>query len=222
VVVTDDAARRVFDVSPLTYEEAVRRAMQRFATDSVETSWHGAFSSIGRNVEVDKLEDAEGMIKEVRRRSAKARPEAAFSVIKSLGGKNGWLYANTLWRLRGLMDLLIGGVGLRRGRRNQGEIRVGDAIDFFRVEEFEDNRLLRLRAEMKVPGRAWLQFVVSPIADEDAVMITQTAFFEPKGLWGFCYWYLLYPVHKVIFRGMIRELAQRAEAAGATQNGRQR
>jgi hypothetical protein len=143
-----------------------------------------------------------------------AGPERVFEQIERLGGQTGWLYANSLWRLRGLLDLIVGGVGMRLGRRHPRELRVGDALDFWRVEEIERPSLLRLRAEMRVPGRAWLQFEVSPSRGGGGAgaVLTQTAFFEPKGLPGLAYWYLLYPIHFAIFRGMLRALARQAGA----------
>ena len=113
--------------------------------------------------------------------------------------------------MRGIFDRLVGGVGFRRGRRDPNEVRVGDAVDFWRVETVEQDRLLRLRAEMKVPGDAWLQFEAKPHSDE-CTLLMQTAFFAPKGLSGFLYWYLLYPIHGLIFSGLIRHLACRARA----------
>jgi hypothetical protein len=143
-----------------------------------------------------------------------------FEQVERLGGQTGWLYANSLWRLRGLLDLIVGGVGMRLGRRDPRTLRVGDALDFWRVEEIERPSLLRLRAEMRVPGRAWLQFEVKALWTGAGVgaVLTQTAFFEPKGLPGLAYWYLLYPIHVAIFRGMLRALArQAAGSAGAGQ-----
>jgi hypothetical protein len=110
------------------------------------------------------------------------------------------------WRLRGVIDRLIGGAGLRRGRRHATELRVGDALDFWRVEAVEQNRMLRLRAEMKVPGRAWLQFEVDQL-DAGRTLLAQSAYFAPRGLFGFLYWYVLYPIHALIFSGMIRALS---------------
>src|SRR6185503_8517221 len=109
-------------------------------------------------------------------------------------------YANLLWRLRGLADRTVGGVGMRLGRRDPNRLRVGDALDFWRVEEIRRPAVLRLRAEMRVPGRAWLQYEVVP--EGSGSCLIQTAFFEPKGVPGLAYWYLLYPAHAVIFRGM--------------------
>ena len=122
---------------------------------------------------------------------------------------------NWAWEIRGWMDRLIGGVGLRRGRRDPDDLRVGDALDFWRVESLEENALLLLRAEMKVPGKAWLQFQIQPEGDE--CTLTQTAFFAPKGLLGFLYWYALYPIHKLIFSGMIDKVVERTEQTHISQ-----
>ena len=119
------------------------------------------------------------------------------------------MYMDWAWQLRGYIDRVFSGVGLRRGRRHPVEVRVGDALDFWRVELVENPRVLRLRAEMKVPGDAWLQFEVLPQEHEKSLLV-QTAFFAPKGRAGFLYWYLLYPVHSLVFSGMINKLAERS------------
>ena len=129
-----------------------------------------------------------------------------FGPVGRIGGDVGWYYGNSLWRLRGALDRLVGGPGLRRGRRDSEDLRPGDALDFWRVEAYEPDRLLRLRAEMKLPGRAWLQFEVEP--DNGGAVLTQTAVFDPVGLAGLIYWYALLPVHKIMFRGMLRNLAR--------------
>jgi len=132
----------------------------------------------------------------------------AFRPIARIGGETGWYYGNFWWRLRGVFDYLVGGVGLRRGRRDSEKIRVGESIDFWRVEAFEPNKRLRLFAEMKLPGRAWLEFQVQSQGSE--VEICQTANFDPLGVWGLLYWYLLYPLHALIFRGMLKGIANQA------------
>lgn len=211
VVVEDDTAARLFDVDPVGYDEAVGRALEREERGDVETIWHGAFSSSEEGSgDASSLEESEGMIRERRSRSVGASPGRVFREVCSLGGDRGWLYADVLWRLRGLLDWVVGGVGLRRGRRDPQRLRVGDALDFWRVEALEQDRLLRLRAEMKLPGRAWLQFEIEPEDDGGPTRLVQTAFFEPKGLAGLAYWYLLYPAHRVIFEGLIDALARRA------------
>jgi hypothetical protein len=118
---------------------------------------------------------------------------------------------NWAWELRGLADRLIGGVGVRRGRRDPDHLRVGDALDFWRVEALEPPHLLRLRAEMKVPGKAWLQFQVKPRGEGQSLLM-QTAFFAPKGLFGWLYWYGLYPIHGLIFNGLVDQIGRRAAA----------
>ncbi len=185
VVCHNDEARKIFPFEPLGYEEAVRLAFDRTQQGNLETIWSSAESSTQRIIIPASAEDV-------------------FKVVSSLGGKRGWLYANWIWRLRGFLDRLIGGVGMRRGRRDASSLRVGDAVDFWRVEAITPNHLLRLRAEMKLPGKAWLQFEVQDEPGTSQSRLIQSAFFEPKGLGGLLYWYLLYPIHKVIFSGLCR------------------
>ena len=138
-------------------------------------------------------------------------PEQAFAPIRRIGGRTGWYYGNWLWSLRGFLDLLIGGVGVRRSRRDPDNLRVGDPLDFWRVEVFEPNHRLRLQAEMKLPGRAWLEFEVSPC--EHGSTIRQTAIFDPLGLAGLLYWYGIYPLHQFVFAGMLRNVARASEGS---------
>jgi uncharacterized protein YndB with AHSA1/START domain len=151
------------------------------------------------------------LILERRQSLVAAPPEAVFRNFTRLGGATGWLYMDWAWQIRGAIDRLLGGVGLRRGRRDPQELRVGDAVDFWRVEAVEPGRLLRLRAEMKVPGRAWLEFRCEPRGESGSVL-SQTAFFAPRGLAGLAYWYALYPIHALIFRGLVKRIAGRSEA----------
>jgi hypothetical protein len=129
----------------------------------------------------------------------------AFAPIERIGGLTGWYYGNILWQIRGWMDLLIGGVGMRRGRRDREHLQAGDVLDCWRVEAFEPGRRLRLAAEMKMPGRAWLEFEVA--GEAGGSIIRQTAIFDPVGLWGLMYWYLVYPLHQLVFAGMLRGIA---------------
>jgi len=215
LTVHDDSARRLFDVQPISYEEAVRLALQRFATGTIETTWHDAVSSSVRDgLVLETLEKKEGMIQLRKQMMLRAAPSLVFQVIKTLGGETGWLYGHLLWQIRGFIDLIIGGVGLRRGRRNPKDVQVGDALDFWRVEAVEEDRLLRLFAEMKTPGNAWLQFDIKPVED-GYTRVRQTAYFEPKGLWGLIYWYSLYPIHQFMFKGMVRGLKHRIFAIEA-------
>ncbi|MBZ0293139.1 MAG: SDR family oxidoreductase [Anaerolineae bacterium] len=210
VVVQDDSARRIFpDITPMDYQTAVALALVKLNADEVETTWNDA---MGRSPsEIVFLTSEEGMITEYRKKEINARASDVFQIISSLGGANGWPSYNWAWQLRGLLDRLVGGSGLRRGRRHPHEIRVGDAVDFWRVEKVESNKMLRLRAEMKVPGRAWLQFEVQPLSDHRTQLI-QKAFFAPKGLFGHLYWYGLYPIHSFLFSSMIRTIGNQAEA----------
>ena len=140
--------------------------------------------------------------------SSELPKEKLFVPIKNIGGKNGWYYANWLWKIRGYLDVLFGGVGMRRSRSDDEDIRVGDIIDWWRVDEYRENEVLRLFSEMKLPGRAWLEFRVK---EEDGIStIEQTAIFDPVGLSGLLYWYILYPIHNIIFSGMVRNIVKKA------------
>ena len=211
VVVRSPLARTLFpDITLLEYRTAVALALDRLHSGEVETSWSDALVSSRGDAPPVELSTHEGMILERRQRHVAAPSPDVFRIFTGLGGNRGWLYANWLWQLRGILDRLVGGTGLRRGRRHPEDVRVGDAIDFWRVERVEPNRLLRLRAEMKLPGDAWLQFEATPL-DNDQTLLGQTAYFAPKGLPGLLYWYTLYPLHRVIFSGLIGHVALQAE-----------
>lgn len=212
VIVTDDRARHLFpQITPMDYETAVARALSSLEASDVETSWSDALVSSQGDTRPVIFTTQEGMLIERRQRVVEAPPATVYAEFAALGGRKGWLACNRLWRLRGLADRLMGGVGFRRGRRHPTDMRVGDAVDFWRVEAVEPGHLVRLRAEMKVPGRAWLQFEAESLG-VSRTRLVQTAFFAPKGLFGLVYWYLLYPVHGFIFSRLIRALAQGAAA----------
>ncbi len=215
VVVREPSARELLgEIELLDYDAAVRLALDKLDANEVETAWSDALVTSQGDVKPVVLTTQEGMIIEHRLRETDASAEAAFRVFSSLGGRRGWLYANPLWRLRGMLDRLVGGVGYRRGRRHPTRLRVGEALDFWRVEAVEPGRLVRLRAEMKVPGRAWLEFRAEPEDDsvsEGGCRVHQTAYFAPKGLPGLAYWYALYPFHALIFSRMIERVCQEAE-----------
>jgi len=212
VVVQHPGPARVFGLSPLPYPDALRQAIERTDRHDVETAWFDAVPAPPRPG-LSTVTSREGMIVERRQRVVAAPPERVFAELERVGGDAGWPYANLLWRVRGLLDRLVGGVGMRLGRRDPNHLRVGDALDFWRVEEIRRPAILRLRAEMRVPGRAWLQYEV--VGEGAGSRVTQTAFFEPKGLPGLAYWYALYPVHALIFRGTVRVVGERATQSAA-------
>jgi len=215
VVVRDPRARSLFpSIRPMGYAAAVRRALAGLEAGAVETTWADARASTRGGTAPVVLASQEGMILERRTRVVDVPAERVFAAFASLGGRTGWLYWNWAWRLRGAVDRVLGGVGMRRGRRHPLDVRVGDAIDFWRVEAVEPDRMLRLRAEMKVPGRAWLQFEARPEPDGRTTLV-QTAFFAPKGLGGPLYWYAAHPVHAFVFDGMIGAIAERARRGTA-------
>lgn len=211
VIVQDDKAQNLFpEIKPLSYKRAVELAITRIDTDDVETTWNDALISSKGDEEPVILKTKEGLNIERRIRTVNASPQQVFKTFASLGGEKGWPVFQWAWKLRGIMDRLVGGVGFRRGRRHPTELRVGDALDFWRVEVIKPNELLRLRAEMKVPGRAWLEFQAIE-HETHTTKLVQTAYFAPKGLFGLLYWYGLYPFHSLIFSRMIEKLAQQAE-----------
>jgi hypothetical protein len=213
VIVRDDRAQREFDVRPIGYREAVIRALARVASDEVETTWASSITTGSDRVEGKQLATHEGMLFERHRARVAAEADDVFGVICALGGDSGWPAGNWLWQLRGLLDRMVGGVGMRRGRRHPRELRAGEPLDFWRVEALEAPRLLRLRAEMKLPGAAWLQFEVS--TDTDGCTVEQTAFYDPRGLLGYLYWYGVLPFHRFVFPGLLAAVRQRAEAQAA-------
>lgn len=205
--VQNDDALRVFSIRPIPIREAIERALKSEERHFDATRWSDALSmSTRRNWGGIRLGNR---LVDSRKREVSASCERAFSVIQRIGGKNGWYFANWLWQLRGFLDLLAGGVGMRRGRGDPEKISVGDVIDFWRVERFEPGKSLRLAAEMKLPGRAWLDYEVNP--SPSGCTITQTASFDPAGCLGLAYWYCLWVAHKQVFEGMLRGIALRAE-----------
>ena len=211
VIVRDAAAAEDFpQIAPMGFDEAVSRALDRYRTGGPETTWFDAFDV--RRLPATFSGAREGMLIDRREKIASATPHQLASVFMQLGGKRGWLYGDGLWKLRGLLDRAVGGIGLRRGRRSATDLRLGDAVDFWRVDALEPDRLLRLRSEMKLPGEAWLEFDARACGD-GRTQLTQTAFFEPRGLFGFLYWYLVSPFHALIFDRMASRIvifAQRA------------
>jgi hypothetical protein len=204
-VINSSQALRVFAVRPRGLTDAIARALVNEDREFAQTRWSNSFApgqplrwsglTVGRRLVASR-------VVHVRR-----PPACAFDPVRRIGGETGWYATRWFWKARGLLDTLRGGVGLRRGRRDEVDLRVGDTVDFWRVERVEQDRLLRLAAEMKIPGRLWLQFEVAPDEDGDA-HIRQTTVFDPAGYVGLAYWYLLCPVHHLVFSRMLRGLAR--------------
>ncbi len=211
LIVRTTLARELFpEIEPLDYETAVRLALKRLDGDHIETLWSDALASSQGDVSPVYFTQEQGMLIERRQKVVAAAPKETFRAFASLGGRRGWPPYPWLWQVRGALDRLVGGVGLRRGRRHPEELRRGEALDFWRVEAVEPPRLLRLRAEMKLPGHGWLQFETEEREDGRTDLV-QTAFFAPKGLWGLIYWYAVYPLHGLIFSRMIEAITTEAE-----------
>jgi uncharacterized protein YbjT (DUF2867 family) len=210
-VVRDDRALREFDVRPRDIRQAVERALRNEDFEMAETRWSDALSSKGEYQPYGGERFGTRLV-DSRTARVNAPPEKAFAVLEGIGGKTGWYGNEWMWRARGFLDLIVGGPGMRRGRRDPRQVRRGDALDFWRVDEVKrpaggQQGVLRLRAEMKLPGRAWLQFDVEP-SSQGRTTIRQTAIFDPIGLSGLAYWYGLYPVHSLVFGRMIRAIAR--------------
>ncbi len=205
VICKDNNLKELLGITPVSYEDAIREAFKKIELNQVPSSWKDALTSntlyegLSRYAEVP----VHGCFFDYRKLHV-ADSEKVIHRIWSIGGSNGWYYADWLWGIRGFIDKLFGGVGLRRGRKNQNEISPGEALDFWRVliADRREKRLL-LFAEMKLPGEAWLEFRI-----DNQNVLHQTATFRPLGLWGRLYWYSLLPFHGFIFRGMIRNIAR--------------
>ena len=207
-----DIARYVPDDDRLGFDEAVRRALVKIRDANVETRWADAAgrSAAAEPLPTDPDWSGGSMYVDERCRAVDAPVDALWRVIEGVGGENGWYSFPLAWSVRGWMDRLAGGVGLRRGRRDQTRLRVGDALDWWRVEEIVPGSLLRLRAEMRVPGRAWLEMCASADGEGRSVY-RQRAVFLPRGLAGHAYWASVVPFHGFIFSGMARNIARGAE-----------
>jgi Protein of unknown function (DUF2867) len=209
-VVRDNTAERLFSIRPSGVREAIASALRNEDSSLAQTAWSDALSAAGEPRQWGGARFGNRLV-DARTTSVRASPAAVFGAVERIGGANGWYYGNWLWTLRGWMDLLMGGVGMRRGRRDPRHLLVGDTLDCWRVEAIESGRRLRLAAEMKVPGRAWLEFEVQPAGAGSE--LRQTASFDPLGLWGLAYWYAVWPLHQFVFTGMLRGIARAAEAS---------
>jgi uncharacterized protein YbjT (DUF2867 family) len=207
VVTTPDASES-FSIRPMGIRKAVAQAISREDQEIAATRWSDALSSSGDRRDWVGVRFGNRLV-ESRAITVDATPAEAFAPIVRIGGETGWYYGNWLWKIRGFIDLLVGGVGVRRGRRDPTRLHIGDAVDWWRVEEFVPNQRLLLSAEMKTPGRAWLAFDVE--RQNERSIIRSTAIFDPVGLSGLLYWYLTYPIHRLIFAKMLDAIGAAAE-----------
>ncbi|TWU17298.1 3 beta-hydroxysteroid dehydrogenase/Delta 5--_4-isomerase [Novipirellula galeiformis] len=214
-VVKDAAVLTEFPIQPRGLAEAIRRALGNEDHDFAQTRWSDALSSSRGMMAWGGVRFGSRII-DSRTAWVAVPPARAFAPIRKIGGSQGWYYANFLWTIRGWMDLVWGGIGRRRARRDPEHLHVGDVLDWWRVEAYEPNQRLRLLAEMKVPGRAWLEFEVQPC--NEGTTIRQTAIFDPVGVMGLVYWYGIYPLHALVFRGMLRNIAIAAERQADLEN----
>lgn len=207
VVIQNNNAKAYFpDIHPIDFEAAVKKAIREMEENQVFSRWSDAGGEHDAWEQQHKNDPSSSVLMD--RQSVKLEgltKETVYRTFCSIGGKEGWFGYDWLWELRGWMDKLIGGAGLNRGRRDTYRLRVGESVDFWRVEDLQVNERLLLYAQMKVPGKAWLEF---KITDDQLV---QTAYFYPKGLWGRLYWYLLTPIHYLVFGNMIRSIIKKAK-----------
>lgn len=214
-VVRDRSALENFPIRPMGIRDAIASARRNEDHEFAQTRWSDSLAIANPKRDWGGVRFGNRIV-DTRMVTAAVAPDAAFAPIERIGGATGWYFGNALWQLRGWLDLLVGGVGMRRGRRDAKHLLPGDVVDCWRVESIEAPRHLRLAAEMKLPGRAWLEFEVQPAAS--GVTIRQTASFDPVGLWGLAYWYALFPLHELVFRGMIRNVGRAARAVAAEAN----
>ncbi|MDX1377691.1 MAG: DUF2867 domain-containing protein, partial [Anaerolineales bacterium] len=215
LIVRDETAKKLFpQIKPIDFQTAVHLALGRIQRDNVETSWSDALVTVAGDIKPYKFTVEDGMFIETRQALLDLDPETVHRSYMGIGGERGWLYMDWAWGMRGWLDKVIGGVGLRRGRRHPDEVHVGESLDFWRVEEVIPHHLLRLRAEMKLPGKAWLEFKSEP--QENKTLFTVTAYFAPYGLFGFLYWYAMWLPHRFIFDGLTRRIAGRARILAHT------
>jgi len=207
-VVHDPLAAHVFEMKPIGYKEALARAIKNENEEVPETRWNDA-ASAGIGIRDWSEVHFGGRFLNLKQKVVPYTSEQAFQPILKIGGRTGYYSLNWIWKIRGFIDSLIGGVGFRRGRRHPRDLRPGDVIDFWRVTSYAPNKHLKLLAEAKTPGRGMLEFTVVP--HKDGSEITQKAIFDPIGVPGILYWYLFYPFHCYVFKRMFREIVRKME-----------
>lgn len=213
VVVTDGETQRLMPHRALGVREAVRQSLQQVEANDVETRW-----SAGGPVLGDPQWAGGTVFTDERSVGIESGPRAVFAAVCRIGGGNGWYAGDILWRIRGWMDTLVGGPGLRRGRRDSVRVEFGEALDSWRVVGIDRDRSLSLLAEMRLPGVAMLKFDLEPEAEGGRTKLTMTARFRPKGLLGILYWYAVVPLHNIVFGGMLNGIRSLAEATWREEN----
>jgi uncharacterized protein YbjT (DUF2867 family) len=212
VIVENRSATEAFSIEPMSLREAIGRALAATQEGNVPTSFVDADLTVFRPTPTDPGWSGGTVLKDVRSAVTSLGPEAVFGSLDQIGGEKGWYAGEWLWRIRGVFDQLVGGPGLRRGRRRT--LVVGDALDFWRVEDLVPGKRLRLHAEMRLPGEAWLTWELEPIGS--GTKVTQTALFRPRGLFGRLYWLVIAPFHRFVFPGMLAGLLADAEAGASS------
>jgi uncharacterized protein YbjT (DUF2867 family) len=210
VICQNDDIRRIIPFQPMPYREALVRAMSREETDNVATRWSDAYPpACELAIKLNEVESFPLYRSSYSMLTAKKAP-SVFASITRIGGKEGWFRSNILWRIRGWCDRILMGVGVSRGRRSSTTLRINDVIDFWRVEDLRENERLLLRSEMKMPGRAWLEFTLSPDTKSPAHVLSVNAYFQARSFWGKMYWYLFLPFHVFIFNDLIQQIEKRS------------
>jgi uncharacterized protein YbjT (DUF2867 family) len=208
VVCQDNAITKLLPFDTLSFKESIIRAMTREEQDNVHTRWSDSYPPAhSLAIKLIELKSQPKYIKTYSLITGKD-PASIFNAVCKIGGTEGWFENNWMWRLRGMVDSMLGGVGIARGRRSSSELRVNDVIDFWRVEDLKPASRLLLRAEMKLPGKAWLEFNIKPITHTNELAIT--AYFAPRGILGNAYWYMFLPFHGIIFKDLLKQIEKKA------------
>jgi len=219
VICQNDSIRRIIPFETLTYREAVERALLREERDKVYTRWSDSYPknhSLALKLhELGKLPYYSASYSIITEKSA----SALFESLCRIGGKEGWFHGNWMWSLRGMVDRLLLGVGSQRGRRSDASLKINDVIGFWRVEDIKTDQRLLLRAEMKLPGRGWLEFMIIPQEDGNKNRLSITAYYDTDTLLGMLYWYIFLPSHNIIFNGLIKQIEKRSLCSDKSENG---
>ena len=211
IVTKQDKTFRDFKIRPISMAAAIAKAIEREDSQFKRTHWASSFSSSNHNIDWLEQKDGNKLIY-TKKIMVDRSIDESFKVIQQIGGEKGWYYANFIWKIRGFIDVLLGGTGYRRGRKHPINLHEGGFLDWWRVEQFSPPKCIRLSAEMKLPGRAWMEFELDEVSD-DSCYVYLSAIFDPSGLFGRIYWYVLYPIHFFIFNGLINGLKKDIESS---------